>query len=490
MSYKAIRLLSVVCMVACILCPLGVQAFAEAELRIPLPKRTKPTPVQKLNREGVEAIKKHHYEKAKDYFYHAYLLDPDDPFTLNNLGYISELEGDVDRAQRYYELAEKNSSTAIVANSNVSADKGQSFSDVVHGVKDRNFKPNRANVEAIRLLSHRRPQEAETLLQQSLAMNPRDPFTLNNLGYAKESEGELKEALKYYQASARLNSNDPVIVTANPSWRGHPISKIAAWNAKAVENELQKRETTAEQVSRLNLQGVSALNRNDRDSARRYFLQAYKLNPEDGFTLNNMGYLAELDGDRETADEFYAKAGRAERANDKVTISTERELEGLKLGAVAGINDEKVENKIEATAQARRQQGGPIQLKRRNGAPVVEPTVPQRPPGSEQAPQPEPPATAAPQPEPTPRAPSPFSPEPPKAPAPELPETRPQGQPSAQPPVQQPQAQPAPQAIPPSSQTAPPQTTQPPPAQPGAQPVPPPSTGTIPPSLLQPGPSL
>ena len=63
-----------------------------------------------------------------------------------------------------------------------------------------------------------------------------------------------------------------------------------------------------------------------------------------------MGYVAELTGDRETADQFYAKARRAQRANDKVTLSTQPEMQGLKLNTVAGINDDKVENKIEAVA--------------------------------------------------------------------------------------------------------------------------------------------
>ena len=75
------------------------------DLRVTIPKRSHPTPVQRLNREGVEAIQKNQYDKAKALFYQAYLLDPGDPFTLNNLGYIAELEGQVERAQTFYGLA-------------------------------------------------------------------------------------------------------------------------------------------------------------------------------------------------------------------------------------------------------------------------------------------------------------------------------------------------------------------------------------------------
>ena len=56
------------------------------DLRINIPKRSDATPVQKLNRDGVKEIQKHHLEKAERIFYKAYLMDPDDPFTLNNLG--------------------------------------------------------------------------------------------------------------------------------------------------------------------------------------------------------------------------------------------------------------------------------------------------------------------------------------------------------------------------------------------------------------------
>src|SRR5215470_11060806 len=95
---------------------LAVQTLAgqDRTLRIPLPKKSKYTPVQQLNRDGVQALKNHNIDKAKRLFYKAYLIDPNDPFTLNNLGYVSELEGDMDRAQRFYDQAHSNTSEAIV----------------------------------------------------------------------------------------------------------------------------------------------------------------------------------------------------------------------------------------------------------------------------------------------------------------------------------------------------------------------------------------
>ena len=69
--------------------------------------------MQRLNREGVDAIRKHQYEKAEAIFYKAYLYDPADPFTLNNLGYISELQGQLDRAHKFYTLASEQGSAAL-----------------------------------------------------------------------------------------------------------------------------------------------------------------------------------------------------------------------------------------------------------------------------------------------------------------------------------------------------------------------------------------
>jgi Flp pilus assembly protein TadD len=109
-----------------------VVPFAEAkDVRITIPQGSDATPVQKLNQQGVKELQKHHLEKAQKIFYKAYLLDPDDPFTLNNLGYISELQGRVERAQRYYELAAKeNNSETIIAEATERALRGKKLSQV------------------------------------------------------------------------------------------------------------------------------------------------------------------------------------------------------------------------------------------------------------------------------------------------------------------------------------------------------------------------
>jgi Flp pilus assembly protein TadD len=360
--------------------------------RISIPKHTKPTPVQSYNRDGVRAIEKHDYSRAKRLFYKAYLLDPNDPFTLNNLGYVAELEGDVDRAQRFYELAQEQDSQATVDRASNQDAKGKTVAAVAGHAETGGVQLNVMNVEAIGLLNKDRVAEADTLLQKALQVDPKNPFTLNNMGFAKEKEGELEAALNYYTAAADRHSTEPVIVTINKSWRGRPISEVAAGNASKVRAALGKEDTVVAKVARLNLRGVSAINRNDRKTALQDFQQAYKLDPNDAFTLNNMGYVAELNGDRESADYYYGKAKEADNRDKHVTLATRREDEGKKLVEVADKNDTKTEAGIQAEQELRRRsQKAPV-LVERNGTPVtVEPNPPeQNPTNNPPPPQPEP----------------------------------------------------------------------------------------------------
>ncbi len=377
--------------VAAVLLLAGAARAQDKGIRINLPKRDKPTPVQQLNRDGVKAIEKHQYERAKKLFYRAYLLDPNDPFTLNNLGYVSELEGDIERAQRYYALASDQPSDAVVDESNSAAAHGKPVSKVAGNAGDAGLQINQLNIAAISLLLKDRAPEADLMLQKALTLDPRNPFTLNNMGFAKEKEGELEAALSYYTAAASLRSQDPVVVTVNRDWRGKPISDIAENNAKKLRKQMRKAETPDERVKRLNLQGVSAMNRNDRRAAQRFFEQAYRLDPNDAFTLNNMGYLAEMEGDRETADFYYDRAREAKRKGARIDVATRRDVEGQKIGAVADSTDQQVQQRIEAARQLRMQQGGPIELIRRDNQPVKEPSkpAPNPPPQQNQTPPPQ-----------------------------------------------------------------------------------------------------
>ncbi|HEX7960171.1 MAG TPA: tetratricopeptide repeat protein [Terriglobales bacterium] len=377
-SHNKIGSPGIICFAVILL--VGLAHAEDKAFRLHLPKKSKPTPVQQYNRDGVAAIDKHDYKKAKELFYKAYLLDPNDPFTLNNLGYVAELEGDVDRAQRFYELAGEENSEAVVDKASNDKVKGKTVASIAGHAEEGGVQLNVMNVQALSLLNKDRAPEADLLLQKALKLDPKNPFTLNNMGYTKEKEGELEAAVSYYSAAAALNSNDPIIVTAKSNWRGKPISEVAADNARKVRQVLQTAETADAKVARLNLQGVSALNRNDRKSARQYFQQAYKLSPDDSFALNNMGYLAELDGDRETADFYYAKAKDSERRNMKVGVATRQDAEGKRLGQVADANGNMVEARIKAEQDIRAQKGGSPVLRRRDNSVVTN----ERPPAQEE----------------------------------------------------------------------------------------------------------
>ena len=349
------------------------------DVRISIPKRTKPTPVQKLNQEGVKEVQKHNYKKAKALFYKAYLIDPNDPFTLNNLGYIAELEGQADRAQRYYSLAQEQGSDALVYKSTEKDAIGKPVGQIAGNAADTKMQVNRINVYAIGLLEKDQAPQADLALQKALKLDPTNPFTLNNLGYAREKEGELEQAYKFYTQAANQNSDTPIVVTMKKSWRGKGISTVAAANARKVQNVMEHEQSIADKVARLNTRGVAAINRNDFKLARQYFEQAYKLDPENAFALNNMGYLAELDGDRETADFYYDKAREADQSSMKVAYASRKDVEGMKLSSVAGDSQDAVNQAVEEAAALRRAEGGPVVLRYRNNQPVMEPATPPKP---------------------------------------------------------------------------------------------------------------
>lgn len=342
------------------------------DLKITIPKRGDATPVQRLNREGVDAVRKHDYAKAETIFYKAYLLDPDDPFTLNNLGYIAELQGQVDRAQSFYKLAAQEPTDAVIDRASSNLVEGRSVKEALL-IPDLQLQMNHDNVEAVRLLSQGRAPEADILLQNTLKSDPHNVFTLNNLGVAKEMEGESQEALQYYNAAATAGSNAAAVVTLSRAWRGKRVSEMAAQNARNLRDRLEVQRGIEAQLAELNLRGVSAINRNDLRTADQDFRRAYALDPNNAFALNNIGYVSELEGDRETAQFFYDKAQTAAGANAPVGLATRRSAEGLKLFQVASDSDAQVQAKLSQERDVRRHQRQPILLRRRDNTPVQEP---------------------------------------------------------------------------------------------------------------------
>jgi Flp pilus assembly protein TadD len=371
-------------------------AFA-SDLRIPVPERSISTPSQKLNRQGVDELKHGHQKKAKQLFYKAYLLDPDDPFTLNNLGYVAELEGDADRALRYYALAARDQTNALIDKSNQAALKGKPFNEALLQVQNSDQAVSKINERAIVLGQQGRVFEALNLLNSALPNHPNDPFLLNNLGYAMEGVGDPEGALRCYSAAASLHSKRQVVVTPRAKWRGRAISEVAADNAIAISQQIARGEGVEAATARLNLRGVAALNSNNPTEAKQFFLQAYQRQADNAFTLNNLGYVAELAGDRENAQMYYEAARSGTDANAKVSYATRPDAEGQKIDKLADANQADVEATLKSVQEAKRRAHKPIELKQREplasneeeGTPVPAigvqaPTLPALPPPNSQ----------------------------------------------------------------------------------------------------------
>jgi Flp pilus assembly protein TadD len=344
----------------------GARPGFAGDLKVPIPQRSVSTPTQKLNREGVAELKRGHQAKAKQLFYRAYLLDPDDPFTLNNLGYVAELEGDADRALRYYALGARDRTDAVIAESSEADLKGKPLDEAFRRVQGSDQEISKLNEQAIVLLQQGQVFEARNLLQSALARHPTDPFLLNNLGYALEAVGDNEGALRSYSAAASTHSTQRVVVTPRAKWRGRPISEVAAGNALAVSQQIARGEGVEAKTARLNLRGVAALNDNNPAGAREFFLQAYQQDAQNAFTLNNLGYVAELAGDRESAEMYYEAALSGRDAKDRVSYATRREAEGQKIDELADDNQSDVEATLKAIQAMKRRAQRPIELKRRD----------------------------------------------------------------------------------------------------------------------------
>jgi Flp pilus assembly protein TadD len=357
---------------------LGLLQGRAQGLKITLPRRSQLTPVQRLNRDGVDAVRGQQYEKAEALFYKAYLYDPSDPFTLNNIGYIAELQGDLDRAQHFYKLSSEQGTNAFIDESNEKDLEGKRMSAALDSLKDLPMRINRMNFDAMTLLSENRGSEAETLLQAARRLDPHNPFTLNNLGVANEAIGDYDQAMRYYDAAAASRSSEPGVVTMATAWRGHPVSQMAAENAQRLQQRMQDLNNNQAKSALLASRGVAAVNRNDWRTARQDFVRAYTLDPYSAFSLNNAGYVAERDGDTESAQYFYARAQQADDAHAPVGSATRNGAEGTPMVTIASNNDEEAGEKLDRERAARRRQTGPIQLLHRNGTPVV-PTKPPQP---------------------------------------------------------------------------------------------------------------
>jgi len=338
------------------------------DLRIVIPRHSRLTPVQRLNRDGVREVQHHHYQKAEELFYKAYLYDPTDPFTLNNLGYVAELRGELSNAEKFYKLAGEQSCDATIAVSSRKALQGKPMMAALNDMQDTPMRIDQANVQAVELLAENHPFEARSLLQQILPLDPQNPFTLNNLGVAEEAAGNFASALRYYDQAADTGSKQPLVVTVNDAWRGKAVSKAAADSASALRWRIAHTNMNLERARMLAFLGVTSANQNDWASARQDFLAAYRLDPGSAFSLNNRAYVAERAGDPEAAQYYYAEAMRAGDAGLRVGLATRIAAEGQPLDSVAYGSESAVGGEISNYSQQIRGSQGPIKLIPRNNS--------------------------------------------------------------------------------------------------------------------------
>jgi tetratricopeptide (TPR) repeat protein len=123
-------------------------------------------------------------------------------------------------------------------------------------------------------------------------------------------------------------------------------------------------------VLMLTVRGVAAVNMNNWPAAKQDFLDAYALDPTSAFSLNNRGYVAEKDGDLETAQFFYNKARQAADSDARVGSATNQNAEGKTLATVSADSHQNVDGELERYSAQRHRQTGPIELTPRDTVPT------------------------------------------------------------------------------------------------------------------------
>jgi len=169
------------------------------------------------------------------------------------------------------------------------------------------------------------------------------------------------------------------------SWRGKPVSKMAAESARRLEERIQKMDAAETQAAMFSLRGVFATNKNDWLEARQDFLQAYSLDPTGAFSLNNRGYVAEMDGDLESAQFFYDRARKAGDSSSRVGLATLQSAEGKRLFTVAGDSNQQVDGELDKYSEDRHRQTGPIELTPRDSKSNGISSVPRDKPSSSES---------------------------------------------------------------------------------------------------------
>ena len=146
------------------------------------------------------------------------------------------------------------------------------------------------------------------------------------------------------------------------------MSDMAEENARRLQSRTKGTDSVTSSADALNLRGVIAENQRDWTTAREDFLKAYSIDPTSAFSLNNRAYVAERDGDLESAEFFYEKARKAVDANTRVGRATSSTAVGKPLFEVATDSDKKVDSAVQVYSRERHQEQAPVELTPRDNA--------------------------------------------------------------------------------------------------------------------------
>jgi len=231
---------------------------------------------------------------------------------------------------------------------------------------------NHDNVEAVRLLSQAAAPKP-TFSAEGSEDRSQQHFHSQQSRRRQEMEGESQEALKYYDSAAAVHSDAAAVVYAQQILARQAGRRDGRAECQELANASGHPDDPRTANGGIKHEGSFRYEPQRAPGRATRLPQGLRLDPSNAFANNNIGYLSEIEGDRETAQFFYDRAQALGGANTPVGLATRSSAEGMRLGQVASDSDAKVEAKVQDERSARRQRHEPILLLRRDNSVVQEP---------------------------------------------------------------------------------------------------------------------
>jgi Tfp pilus assembly protein PilF len=96
-----------------------------------------PNQTQRLLGQAVDSLKQGDTARYKEIVQKAYADDPNDPFVINNMGLVAEMDGNTHQAKEYYWLAWQRADSLTVLTTNDGQYQGKLLKDVALGNFER-----------------------------------------------------------------------------------------------------------------------------------------------------------------------------------------------------------------------------------------------------------------------------------------------------------------------------------------------------------------